>query len=414
MDAAANAPDPGPSPPGSGAFPHELSDLCVKCGLCAPHCPTYRLSGEEGESPRGRISLIQGLARGQLEATDQLANHLDNCLTCRACERVCPARVPFGSVIDAGRVELRRARSSKSAAPGWFSRIAAHARLTALLFALLRVARALGFHRAIRRLGLANRHWLFRSVDGLSPAPAFQLGRTFPAVGPETGKVSLFTGCVARVLDGDALRACVSVVTKLGYAVVVPGQQGCCGALPLHDGDLERAAAMRSRNLSAFANSPEPILHAATGCAITLRESDTGLARKLTSVSGFVLDRIDRLAPQIRPRNLVVAVHTPCSARLLPRDPTVTLLQSIPGVKTKSLCGLGCCGAAGHHFLTRPTQADALVAHLLEEIKAMRPDIVVTSNPGCALHLSGALKARGDSPRVVHPLQIVAMSLRSD
>ncbi len=414
MDTAARTSSPDSSAPDADRFPHELADLCVKCGLCAPHCPTYRLSGEEGESPRGRISLIQGLVRGRLDATEQLANHLDNCLTCRACERVCPARVPFGTVIDAGRVELRRARNLKSTAPVWFSRIAARARLTELMFLLLRIARSLGIHQAIRRLGLTNRHWLFRSVDRLSPAPAFRRGRTYPAVGSEAGKVSLFTGCVARALDADALHACVSVVTRLGYAVGVPGQQGCCGALPLHDGDLELAATMTTRNVRAFDDSPEPILHAATGCAITLRESDTGLAERLTSVTGFVLDRIDRLAPHFRPQDLVVAVHTPCSARLLQRDPTIALLQSIPGVTTKTLSGLGCCGAAGHHFLTRPTQSDALIAHLLEEIEVMRPDIVVTSNPGCALHLSGALAERGDSPSVVHPMQFVAMSLRND
>src|SRR5215475_8968771 len=90
------------------AFPLADADKCVKCALCLPHCPTYRVSKDEGESPRGRIALMQGMATGALELTPALSRHLDQCLACRACEAVCPAEVPYGKLIDAGRAELRR------------------------------------------------------------------------------------------------------------------------------------------------------------------------------------------------------------------------------------------------------------------------------------------------------------------
>ena len=415
---------PGSSRAQADPFPHELADLCVKCGLCAPHCPTYQLTGEEGESPRGRISLIQGLARGQLEATERLETHLDNCLTCRSCEKVCPANVPFAQVIDAGREQLRRKRGASSVAVRFLSILAARPALSGFAFRLLRAARAIGVHRLVGKLGLADRSLLLRAMTRLDVTGKSQpLGKTYLAVDDEIGSVSLFTGCVARTLDAETHTATIKVLNAIGYTVTAPARQTCCGALPLHDGDPRSASSMASINASVFGQDNEPVLFSATGCGGTLREYDrllddehaASLSRRAVDVSSFLITCLDRLKPRLRALEINVALHTPCTARdaCPDGDAAYELLSHIPGLTISRLEGTGCCGAAGHHFLTRPEQADALLSPLLDEVAELGPDVVVTSNPGCALHFSGGLTAQHECVSVLHPVSLIAMSLEN-
>ncbi len=414
----------GPTSSEREPFPHELADLCVKCGLCAPHCPTYQLSGEEGESPRGRISLIQGLARGQLEATERLETHLDNCLTCRTCEHVCPANVPFAQVIDAGRAQLRHKRGAGSVAVRFLSLLAVRPALSGFAFQLLRAARAIGLHRLVAKLGLADRSWLLRTVTRLDVKGAPQpLGRTYRATGDEIGSVSLFTGCVARTLDAETHKATIEVLNAIGYTVTVPAGQTCCGALSMHDGDPGSAQCMASINESVFAQDEGPVLFSATGCGVTLREYDrllvgepgATLGERAVDVCAFLTTCLDRLKPRLRPLELDLALHTPCTARYAcpDGDAAYELLSYIPGLTISRLEGTGCCGAAGHHFLTRPEQADALLSPLLAEVTDIGPDVVVTSNPGCALHFGGGFTAQHERLSVLHPVSLIALSMAS-
>ena len=432
-----------PAPPRSPESLAELTDLCVKCGLCLPHCPTYGLNRREGDSPRGRIALIQGLATAQLTPSPELEGHLAGCLTCRSCETVCPAKVPYGQIIDRGRAELaRHARESTPSAgavgpaPGtrWFMLLARHPGLSRLVPALLRLARVTGIPALARRW--MPDHWFTRSVGirtaGVRapaagsvhkpPASHPQGTKPGPGQGAVPGEVALFTGCMARGLDGATLRDGVRVLNALGLRVNVPKAQGCCGALAQHDGRAAEARSARTRNVSAFRGNGAPIVTFATGCAITLAEygeghadGDDAIPDRVTDISRFLLanpdalDRLDLRGPG-QPRR--VALHVPCSARLLPGagDDARALLERIPGLELVRLRSAGCCGAAGHQFLTRPRQADALRAPLLEQVRTIAPDFLATSNPGCALHLAGG------SPdlAVLHPVSLLARALDGD
>jgi glycolate oxidase iron-sulfur subunit len=356
--------------------------------------------------------------------TGRLEAHLDNCLTCRSCENVCPANVPFAQVIDAGRAQLRRQRGASSVAVRILSILAARPGLSEFAFRLLRAARAIGIQRLVAKLGFADRSWLLRSMTRLNVKGGSQpLGKTYQAVGDEIGRVSLFTGCVARTLDAETHKATIAVLNAIGYSVTVPAGQTCCGALPLHDGDPQSAEKMASVNAAVFGQDDGPVLFSATGCGVTLREYDrllddergASLGKRAVDVCAFLITCLDRLKPGLRTLELNIALHTPCTARFAcpDGDAAYELLSHIPGLTISRLGGTGCCGAAGHHFLTRPVQADALLSPLLGEVADLGPDVVVTSNPGCALHFRGGLTAQDRRVSVVHPVSLIAMSMAS-
>jgi glycolate oxidase iron-sulfur subunit len=244
--------------------------------------------------------------------------------------------------------------------------------------------------------------------------------------GTVRGEVALFLGCMARHMDARTLTDAVTAATALGYRVRVPAGQGCCGALDLHDGRPAAANDAIRRNLDAFGDSDAPVLCSATGCAITLAEARTCTAVEPTAASpalafgervrdlmSFLEEALDDRKLPGPPQPLRVATHTSCTARLRPGGgaEVTRLLARIPGIDTVSLTAGRCCGAAGHHFLTRGGQADALRQPLLDEIGAIAPDYVVSANPGCALHLGAGV---GPGLPVVHPVSLLTRALRDD
>lgn len=414
-------PPPLHSPTDLGA----LTDLCVKCGLCLPHCPTYGLSRQEGDSPRGRIALVQGLAAGRLVADDRLAEHLGGCLTCRTCESVCPAKVPYGEIIDRGKALLRDA--GRPSAPGVksVSRLTQARRLGRLAPGLLAIARGVGLPALFKRI--LPGHWLTRSLALRPPIAAPPSpGTIHEPASAARGEVALFLGCIARHMDARTLTDAVTAATAIGYRVRVPDGQGCCGALDLHDGRPAAADEASRRNLAAFGSGREPVLCAATGCAITLAEArapaavesasgsrELAFGDRIRDLTSFLLEALEDRALAGPPQPLRIAVHTSCTARLRPGGgaDVATALARIPGIETVPLTAGRCCGAAGHHFLTRGAQADTLGRLLLDEIARIAPDYVVSANPGCALHLGAGL---GAGLAVLHPVSLLTRALRDD
>lgn len=389
-----------------------LADRCVKCGLCLPHCPTYGLSRNEGDSPRGRISLIQGLTAGKLEPSARLQHHLDTCLGCRACETVCPANVEFGRIMDSGRQSLR------NRAPGY--------RPSALvtLFARpggMRAARwLLAVARAARLPALARRlpGTMGRLAGLLGPESRSFRNRGSAAAGSVAGDdVLLFTGCVQSVVDGRTLEDTVAVLSAAGYRVRAPEGQVCCGALPGHAGDLAGARRMAERNIETFGSGTAPVVCLATGCTATLLEArdpagKQEFAQRVTAVETLLLARLDRL--DLKPVTGEALVHQPCTQRNVTGGfpNTLRLLQAIPELQVSPLAGNDrCCGAAGDHLLRHPDQASALAAPKTLAIRHSAARFVVTSNIGCALHLG---RATGHTPPILHPVSLIARSLRGD
>ena len=431
-NARVSSPGPGTVSPRAVRLLAE-ADLCVKCGLCLPRCPTYSLSRDEGESPRGRIALGQGLAGGALPVTARLAEHLGNCLGCRACEAVCPAGVPYGRIIEAARGLLAE-RRPPGATARWALRVAARAPVERpawwrAAMAALRAYSLSAVRPSIERV--LERVWprlarLARYVPRLAPGPAWQ--PYYPPVGEPRGEVALFLGCVAREVDRPTLEASVRVLNRLGLGVRVPAGQGCCGAMHLHGGDEREALRLAKRNLRAFAGTAGPVVVTASGCAAALLEYGRlaqGEAEVADEARGFtrrvaeVTDLMTRLEwpaeVTVAPLPLRVAVHEPCSLRNVLRraEAPYRLLARIPGLEVLPLPGNDrCCGGAGTYMVARPEIADQLRGEKLDALGRAPADLVVTANVGCALHLAAGVAGRGEPAEVLHPVVLLDRQLR--
>ncbi len=410
------------------------ADLCVKCGLCLAHCPTYLKSYDEGDCPRGRIALAQGLASGELPVTARVQAHLGGCLVCRACETVCPSEVPYGRIIDAARAEM-----AVEHRPGPVRRLLRWAAaegvvrqpwVTALAVRSLALVRRLLIRRATRPGVPGRPSGVMRAVRYLPPVSASSADWQpfYPAAGQERGRVALFLGCVARTLDRQTLDAAIGLLTRWGYGVYVPPGQGCCGALYQHDGAPEAAVRLVHANLEAFADEHLlAVVTTASGCGATLveysafeglsevrRAAATRFASKVVDISRFLASR--PWPPGLQPVALRerVAVQEPCTLRhgMGQGHGACDLLRRIPQLDVVELPDNSrCCGAAGVNMLTHPAMADSLGTDKLVALAETRADKLVSSNIGCALHLAALLRASGRDIGVLHPAVLLARQL---
>ena len=397
------------------------TDLCVKCGLCLPHCPTYGLAGNEAVSPRGRIALMHGLASGQLPMTPAAEHNLDTCLGCRACEAVCPAQVPYGRMIDAVRTQMGEQKPVRRNAHRLMGFVLTNALPRRLLAWVLWLVSAMGLVTLGRKV--LGRSSLGR-LASLLPPLARPGVRAKAAASAPRGRVGLFTGCVSSVTESQALRDSAAVLARMGFAVEVPRKQTCCGALAGHNGLPADADAQAEQNVQAFGSDLDAIIGTASGCAANLveygeqlgGEPASNFARRAQNIEQFLADADwpDDLAWDETP--ITVAVHTPCSLRNVLGDAraAIRLLQRLPGVTVLELDGnTRCCGAAGSYFVTQPKTADALLQPKLDAAIASNADRVVSSNVGCAMHIGGGLRRAGQRLEVTHPISLVAQRLKA-
>lgn len=394
------------------------TDLCVKCGLCLPHCPTYAKTKDENESPRGRIALIQGWAAGALEATPQLARHVDNCLLCRACEAACPAYVPYARIVDQFREETGTLGKDLSA------RIKSTALRKALtsprLAGLIRATSATTTGRYLQTSGIAAAVGMKGIANGLPETVSNQDWTGFhPAQGQEIARVALFLGCTAALLDGETVAAAIRVMNRLGVSVRVPETQGCCGAMHWHGGDRAGADELVRRNVSAFgADEDELIVSFASGCGAMLRDygeafpsaGAQSMSRRVRDISQFLADLPWPEDFRLKALSATVCLHSPCSLKNVLRADryAAQLLKRIPELRVTPLpASTRCCGAAGSYMLEHPEMAAELRNDVLSQVLAGQPDFLATSNPGCALHLRAGLREAGREVRVIHPVWLL-------
>ncbi|MBI3774992.1 MAG: (Fe-S)-binding protein [Gammaproteobacteria bacterium] len=387
--------------------------------MCLPHCPTYHLTRDESESPRGRIALIQGLTGGQLAYSDKLETHLENCLKCRACERVCPSLVPYGELIDGALTHIAREVAPQSARRLRLLNFVTQPATLRTLAKLLRVYQRSGLRALLRGsgllkvLGLARQDRLLPSLHTVHPWQAY-----YPAQNTPRGDVALFTGCIADAFDQATSRAAIQVLTQLGYGVHVPPGQRCCGALHLHNQQPEQASALAQENLAAFGGlDVQAIINTASGCGATLKEylalnpGADSFTRKVVDISTFIASVPWPENVMLKPLKARVAVHDPCSLThvLRQHEAPYAMLRKIPEIELGSLPDRArCCGAAGSYMLTHPTQADALRDEKLSNIEQLDTRILVTSNIGCALHLAAGLREKHLSIEVMHQTTLLA------
>lgn len=388
-----------------------LADQCVKCGLCLPHCPTFGKLDNEADSPRGRIALVQGWASGQLAMSGTLAAHLDGCLTCRACEAMCPSLVAFGRLADGAKAErtARLPRWRRRWKRGWLSALSS-ARVAAGLGSLSALYRSSGAARLAELIGLAGwkRVRPYHRIATVLGAPP----RRIEPRSPERPEIELFAGCMGTAAQGPALQAALQVFDRIGLRAFVSDRPACCGAMLRHNGlpadaDQRRSACFRPE-------SRVPLVGLASACVAELREGPPGAADAVEICE--LLDRGSLLSGlELLPLPRRVLVHEPCSHRnLLGGNAAVhRLLSRIPGLEVDALTGNSrCCGAAGTYMIQQPAMAESLLADKSKAIARAAPDIVVTTNAGCALHLAAGIREAGLRVEVCHPVELIARQIR--
>ncbi|MFT3806985.1 (Fe-S)-binding protein [Arenimonas sp.] len=380
-----------PAPPSRDAMSlPALADRCVQCGLCLPHCPTYRLDASEAESPRGRIAYAKAVSTGQLAPTPVGDRHLDHCLGCLRCEQVCPAGVEYGSLLNLARAEhasrrprpiVQRLRLGLLARPFWLTRL-------------------LGLYRLAYG-------WLPTTWRSL-PRPPEPLARSplLPPTHPEAGSgLAVFSGCVASVYETNVRAALELCLGSLGMRSVPTSAQGCCGTASLHAGDTAMAERLADSNRRAFARV-ETVICLATGCRDVLGRNLAGTSTVLDALAF-----LHRCGETLRFRSAGgrrVALHLPCSQRSDPDSLIATraLLARIPDLDVQELPDTGCCGAAGLHMLEERERAERLRAPLIEAMQRNDGRELLSANIGCRLHL-----ANGTTMPVRHPIEFLAEHL---
>lgn len=402
------------------SFPLSAADLCVKCGMCLPHCPTYGITLNEAESPRGRIALMQGLATGALAPGAALQAHLDGCLTCRACEVVCPADVPYGRLIDAAREQLAERNPRRLRLPRVLAAVLTRRWLRALVAFPLWLYQQTGLQRLVRGSGVLGRGRVAR-LESLLPRLSLPRLPRATAAAAAGERVLLFANCTSPLVEPEALAAGVKLLERLGCAVEVPASQTCCGAIQQHAGDTRGARRCAERNLQAFTGDA-PVLGIASGCTAELFEygargasaDGAAFAGRVSDLLAFVAGHPRAGELRFEPLAARVLLQTPCTLRNVVKAEGAVraLLARIPGLQVEAMAA-ACCGAAGSYFLTQPAMADALAQAKVEQTAAARPDYVLSSNAGCAMHLAAALRRAGVIAPVWHPLRLLAQQLRN-
>ena len=404
---------------------------CVHCGLCLPACPTYRVLGNENDSPRGRVYLMRGLVEGRLQVGDSFISHIDQCLGCRGCESVCPSSVPYGHLLEAARVEVTKARAARRNLSSLLLGFVLNRVFTRpiLLGALMRVSRWFrdsglaqlvfesdllrGRARFAMALLLSSRSPLRRSTDGESRKPENRRGER---------RVAVLRGCVMEGLFREANRATERVLRLNGSEVIEAKGQLCCGALHSHAGHIETARELARKNTEAFLESGcDFVIVNSAGCGAAMKEydkllaDDAEFAERARLFSSKVKDVSEYLAEQgiSRPDGRVernVAYDAPCHlihAQRIALAP-VKVLESIPGLNLVPLRGAeSCCGGAGIYNLQHPELSAEILAEKLESIQASGADTVATANPGCIMQIGAGLLMRGIDVDVVHPIELL-------
>ncbi len=390
---------------------------CVHCGFCLAACPTYQEFGQEMDSPRGRIVLMKQVLEGTLPATAAQV-HIDRCLGCLACEPACPSGVPYRDLISPYRavVQEKLPRTMAERLRRW---MAAMTIPYPGRFRLALLGAKLG--KMVRPLVPSALRPMLELAPSSVP-PAVTLPRVTPAQGERRARVALLAGCAQQVLEPDINVATIEVLAKNGIEVVIPENQGCCGGLAWHTGDLATAQAFARRNLDAFPADVDAILTNAAGCGSAMHEYHLVLKgtpdearaeafrHRVVDVSVFLAKLGLRVPPKGWGGARAVAYHDAChlaNAQGVRAEPR-SLLRAIPGVEVKELADAHlCCGSAGTYNLDQPDTANALGAQKAAAVKATGAATVATGNIGCLTQLRTHLAKTNSPIRVKHTMQVL-------
>ena len=413
----------------------ELLNSCVHCGFCLQTCPTYTLWGKEQDSPRGRIHLINMAIEGEVDLTDLYVSHFDHCLGCLACVSACPSGVKYGKLIEAMRGQVQRQyrrplheRALRRMVAAVFSR---PARMRKLMVPL-RAYQRLGLQKFARAVGLTSLlPRSLRTMEQMLPDlsqrdTSVVLPPRIPAQGEKRRTVAMLTGCVQSVFMGQVNAATARVLAAEGCEVLVPPEQGCCGALLMDLGQEQEALDSARKLIDLFEPLPvDTIVVNAAGCGAVLKDygyllrddpkyCDRAIAfsAKCKDVSE-VLAELEPRAPR-HPMALRVAFHDPCHLQHAQglREQPRAMLRTIPGLELLEISEAAlCCGSAGLYGLVQQETAHQLGQRKVERIIATPAQAVATGNPGCQLQLRAMLNEAGHPLPVMHYMELLDASI---
>jgi glycolate oxidase iron-sulfur subunit len=417
---------------------------CIHCGLCLNTCPTYRLSGAESSSPRGRIHLMRALHEGRIEADAEFLEEMDFCLLCRHCESVCPSGVRFGAMMETTRAGLddRKARPLAERFARWigFRVILPHRFALRAAASIGRTMQQSGALKLFARV-LGSRGRLLLDAPEVPPLEErARLPEATPARGKSRGTVAVLEGCVMPDLFGRVNRATVETLSAAGFDVRCDRAHVCCGSLHAHNGDRDGARSLALATIESFermsAAHGEPLAFVvnSAGCSAHMKEyahlfaGEPELEERARNFSARVRDFTEFLAMPVARPGLdaalsrasdalgVVTYDDPChlchgqSIRKQPRE----LLAAVPGLKRVEMKDSeSCCGSAGIYSILRPADSTAVLAPKLESLRKSGARTLVTANPGCHLQWAAGVKRAGLDVRVVHIAEILADATRT-
>lgn len=413
-----------------------LIEDCVHCGFCLSACPTYRETGNELDSPRGRIYLMKTASEGKIPMSGSLVKHLDLCLGCLACEPACPSGVQYGRLIEAGRSQIERR----------YERPLPERLQRSLIFSLFpypgRLKLLLPFFYLYQKLGIKSLVESIGLLKSLSPGLARMeemlpgvsspiVPRALPEVVQARGKkrfrVAMLTGCVQSVFFSDTNEATVRVLAENGCDVVIPQNQGCCGALSVHSGRLTEGREF-ARHLIRFFDGldVDAIIVNSAGCGSTMKEYGELLeddpvfaerARKISEKTKDIMEFLGdaSLAGELKPLGLRITYQDAChlgNAQRIKEQPRSVLAQ-IPGIELTELPESElCCGSAGIYNMVEPEMSERLLERKIKHIRETGADYLTAGNPGCLLQIKKGLKQHGLDIKTAHPVELLDWSYR--
>ena len=412
---------------------YELLLDCVHCGLCTSACPTYVESGNEADSPRGRIYLMRQVIDGVLPLDEDVKGHMDLCLNCRACETACPSGVQYGRLIEPFKEHMEHLEPGRSAAPltglqRWMLfNIFPSRRRTRLALGPARLLQWSGADWLLEKSGLTRLlPGSLRTMKGMLPAlrPHYgSLPEVLPAIGPKRARVGLFLGCVADAIYPRTNYATARVLQLNGCEVVIPRAQVCCGALHYHTGDEGTARRLAATNATLFPADLDAVINNAAGCGAMMKDyahlmhdhpkrvAAEAFNAKVKDIHEFLYEL--GAIPPTHPLNIRATYHDACHlrhAQQIHKAPRA-LLDLIPGLEMVPLPESElCCGAAGSYNLTQPEMAEKLGDRKIANVKATGAQAVFMGNVGCLMQVMRHLKK--DLPEVwaAHPIDALYAS----
>jgi len=404
---------------------------CMRCGMCLPSCPTYRETFLETASPRGRVALVRKLQEGELEQSERLLEYLSLCLDCQACASACPCGVNAGELVAEFTCERKESSGLNFMEDLILRKLVPHPDRLETSMVPMRLYQRSGLQKLVRTLGILK---MFprplARMEGLLPTlpsrPLRQeISEVTAAIGPERGTVGFFLGCVMSLIFSDASRATISLLSSLGYKVITPRDQVCCGAPNMLGGDMEGLKDAARTNISIFAaHEVDFIVTDCGGCGAELKkyghhigeEVASYFSTKVLDISQLMALHAEELAKLLKPLPLKITYHDPChiahcqGIRKEPRD----LLKLVPDIDYRELeTADACCGSAGTYNITKPEMSDRILQRKLDTIRASGAEVLVTSNPGCLLQLKKGIADQLPGVKIMHLTEVLAQSMDS-